>query len=49
MSFEKNGTLQTWHITNTPPEIDEYDTHKKRCLTKMAHLAKNAQRLFAKN
>ena len=40
MPFENNGTLQKWHMTNTPPEIDKYDTHKTWCLTKMAQLAK---------
>ena len=29
MPFENNGTLQKWHMTNTPPEINEYDTHNK--------------------
>ena len=29
MPFENNGTIQKWHMTNTPPEIDKYDTHKK--------------------
>ena len=24
----------------TPPEIEKYETHKKWCLTKMAHLVK---------
>ena len=38
--FENNDTLQKWHMTNTPPEIDKYDTHKIWCLTKVAHLAK---------
>ena len=37
MPFENNGTLQKCHMTNTPPEIDEYDTHKKCCLTKIVH------------
>ena len=27
-------------MTKTPPEIDKHDTHKKWCLTKMAHLMK---------
>ena len=27
-------------MTNTPLEIDKYDTHKKWYLTKMAHLVK---------
>ena len=50
MPFESNGgTLQQWHMTNTPPEIDKYDTHKNWCLAEMAHLAKTAQRLFAKD
>ena len=41
MSPENNGTLKKWHKTNTPPKIDKYDdTHKKWCLTKMAHLTK---------
>ena len=40
MPFENNGTLQKWHMANTPPEIDKYDTHKTWCLTKMAQLAK---------
>ena len=48
MSFENRGTLQKWHMTNTPPKIDKYDTHKKLCLTTMAKLAKNAQTSFAK-
>ena len=40
MRFKNNGTLQTWHMTNAPPEIDKYDTHKKWYLTKLAHIAK---------
>ena len=40
MPFENNSTLQKWHMTKTPPEIDKHDTHKKWCLTKMAHLTK---------
>ena len=47
MAFENNGTLQKWHMTNTTPEIDKYETHKKWCLTKMAHRAKKYPRLFA--
>ena len=27
-------------MTNTPPEIDKYGTHKKWYFTKMEHLAK---------
>ena len=40
MTFENNGTLQKWYMTNTPPKIDKYATQKKWYLTKMAHLAK---------
>ena len=40
MPFEKNGTLQKWRMTNTPLKIDKYDTHRKWCLTRMAHLGK---------
>ena len=29
MPCENNGTLQKWHMTNNPPEIDKYDAHKK--------------------
>ena len=38
--FENNGTLQKWHLTKTPSEIDKYDTQKRWCFTKMTHLAK---------
>ena len=48
MPFENNDTLQKWHMTNTPPTTDKYDTSKKWCLTKMAHLAKNVQMSYAK-
>ena len=34
MSFENNGALQKRHMTNTPPEIDKYDTLKKWYLKK---------------
>ena len=48
--FKNNGTLQKWHMTNTPPEIDKYDTHKSWYFTKMAHLAKNCPKVtFAKD
>ena len=37
-------------MTNTPPEIDKYNTHKKLCLIKMAHLAKKFPKIiFAKD
>ena len=38
MSFENNDILQKDTGPKTPPEIDKYDTHKKWCLTKMAYL-----------
>ena len=25
-TFENNSTLQKWHMKNTPPKIDKYDT-----------------------
>ena len=31
-------------MTNTPPEIDKYGTHKKWYFTKMEHLAKKIPR-----
>ena len=34
MPFENNATLQRWHVTKTPPEIDKYDTHKNGALQK---------------
>ena len=40
MPFKNNGTSQKWLMKNFPPEIDKFDTHKKWCLTKMAHLVK---------
>ena len=30
MPFENNGTLQKWHMTNTPPEIDKNGTACKK-------------------
>ena len=42
MLFENNGILQKWHMTNTPAEIDKYDTHKKGVLQKWHTLWKNA-------
>ena len=48
MPYENNGTLKKWHMANTPTKIDKYDTHRKCCVTKLAHLAKNTQRLSAK-
>ena len=44
MPFENNGTLQEWHMTHNPPEIDNM-TLKKWCLTKIVHLAKKCQGL----
>ena len=46
MPFENNGTLQKWHMTNTRPEIDKYDTHKTWCLTKMVQLAKKMPKSY---
>ena len=47
MSFENNGTLQQWHITNTQPKIEKYNnTYKKWCLTKIAHLAEKCQNVI---
>ena len=47
MLFENNGTLQKWHMTHFPPEIDKYDTHNKWCLTKMAQLMKICQQVIS--
>ena len=30
MTVENNGTLQKSHMTNTPPKIHIYGTHKKK-------------------
>ena len=50
MPFENNDTLQKWHMGNTPPEIDKYDTQNTWCFTKMAHLAKKCPNvIFAKD
>ena len=49
MPFENNGTLQKWHMTNTPPKTNKYDTRKNGALQKWHTLQKNAQRLFAKD
>ena len=38
MLFENNDTLQNLQMTNTPPKMDKYDTRRRWCLTKMAHL-----------
>ena len=34
MPFEENCTLQKWHMTNTPLEIDKYGSPKMWCLMK---------------
>ena len=34
MPFEKGCTLQKWHMTNSPLEIDKYGSQKNWCLTK---------------
>ena len=46
MLFENNDTLQKWHMANTPPKVDKYDTHKKWCLTKMIHLVKKCPEVY---
>ena len=47
MPFEINGTLQQkWHMTNNSPEVDKYETHKKRYLSKMTHLAKKCPKVI---
>ena len=33
-------------MTNNPPEIDKYDTHKNRCLSKMAHHVKKCPKVI---
>ena len=43
MPFENKGSLQKWHMANTPPKTDKYNTHKIWCLTKIAHLHKYFQ------
>ena len=30
--FKNNDTLQKWHMTNTPPKINKYDTQKNGAL-----------------
>ena len=42
MPLESNGI----NITNTPPEIEKYSTHKKWCLMKMVHLAKKSPEIL---
>ena len=44
-AIENNGTIQKWHMTNTPLKIDKYDNHKKWSLIKMAHLAKKCSKV----
>ena len=45
MSFENNGTLQKWQMTNTPPKLDKHDSHNKWSLTKRVHLAKKCPKV----
>ena len=44
----KSGTQQKKHslMTNTPPKIDKYDTHKKLCFTKMVLLMKKCPKVI---
>ena len=48
MPFENNGTPQKWHMTDTPPKINKWDTEKNGALQKWYTLRKNTQRLFDK-
>ena len=44
------GNEKKRHMTNTPPEIDKYDTNRTWCNTKMAHLVKKCPKVvFAKD
>ena len=45
MPYENNGTLRKWHMTNVPPKVDKYDTHKNGALQKWHTLPKNCQML----
>ena len=36
MPSENNCTLQNWHMTNSSPKIDKYETYKKWFLTKIS-------------
>ena len=40
MPFENNDTLQKWHMTNTPPEIDNMTPTKNGALKKWHILRK---------
>lgn len=42
MPLKINITLQIWHITNTPSEIEKYDTHKNDAFQKWQTLQKHA-------
>ena len=44
MPFENNGASQKWHMTSTPPEIDNL-VPTKMVPYKNAHLAKKCQGL----
>ena len=41
--FENNGTLQKWHMTNTPLKINKYNNQKNGALQKWHKLRKNAK------
>ena len=47
--FENNGTLQKWHMTDTPHEIDKNDNNKDDALYKWHDLRKNVQSIFSKD
>ena len=42
MPLKINITLQIWHTTNTPSEIEKYDTHKNDAFQKWQTLQKHA-------
>ena len=48
MPSENNGTLQKWHMTNTPPKVNKYYTQNNGAFKNGMRCEKNTQRLFAK-
>ena len=47
--FENDGSLQKWHVTNTPHEIDKNGNNKNGALQKWHNLRKNVQSIFSKD
>ena len=41
MPFENNGTLKKLPMTNAPPKVDNYDTHKNGASQKWHNFQKN--------